>query len=141
MQLAWLEIVAMVLSVFVGIGLTLVYQHYHKPRSHLQLEAEHKKLQEDVLDHFVTTANLVNDMTDSYKAVFDHLNEGANKLVDSTELRQRLPHEDRGVITLSRIGQPEAGSETGDVSVSSTRDGVENGGHQATEEDLEPPRF
>ena len=80
MQLGWLEIVAIVLSVCAGIGLTLLYQCYRKPRSQVELEAEHKKLQEDVMEHFVTTANLLNDMTDSYKAVFDHLNEGANRL-------------------------------------------------------------
>lgn len=140
MQLGWPYIGAIVLGVFVGIGLMLLYQRYRKPRSQVQLEAEHEKLKEDVLEHFVTTANLVNDMTDSYKAVFDHLNEGAGKLVDSTELRARLPQEDARVITLSRIGQYDPESQTNAESASS-HDGEENGGQGAEEEDLEPPRF
>lgn len=137
----WQIIIYLSTGLALGVGLTLFYQRYRKPRSVQQLDAEYKKLQEDVMEHFVTTANLVNDMTDSYKAVFDHLNAGANKLVDNTELRERLPHEDQRVITLSRIGQPEARSETAAAAQSSTREGAENGSHQATEEDLEPPRF
>ena len=137
MQLGWLEIIAIVLSIGAGIGFTLLYQRYRKPRSQTELEAEHKKLQDDVMDHFVKTANLVNDMTDSYKAVFDHLNEGATGLVDNAELRERLPHEDGSVITLSRIGQLESVSGATQDESSDPGDNVE----APPEEDLEPPRF
>jgi len=141
MQLGWLEIVVILLSVCVGVGLTLLYQRYRKPRSQQELEAEHKRLQEEVMEHFVTTANLVNDMTDSYKAVFDHLNEGATKLVDNTELRERLPNEERKVITLSRIGQSESGIAGESNHTSADLNEQENGGAELPEEDLEPPRF
>lgn len=140
MQLGWIEIVALGFSVFAGIGVTLLYQHYRKPRSQLELEAEHKKLQEEVMEHFVTTANLVNDMTDSYKAVFDHLNKGAGKLVDSEELRERLPLEDARVITLSRIGQSDPETQAAGAT-SADSQSAENGDDSLDPENLEPPRF
>ena len=136
----WEISIALALGVIVGIGLTLAFSHFRKPRSLLLLEAEHSKLRDDVMEHFVTTANLVNDMTDSYKAVFDHLNEGATKLVDGELLRERLPHDDTKVITLSRIGQPITQTDTEDGQQSSEKE-EKSAPQQEVEDDLEPPRF
>lgn len=66
---------------------------------------------EEVADHFVKTAELVNQLTDSYKEVFDHLREGAGQLVDEEILRERLAHQDDEKVTLRRIGY--AGSDDG----------------------------
>ena len=137
----WQIIVLPSLGLALGIGLTLLFQRFRKPRSLVELEAEHNKLQEEVMAHFVTTANLVNDMTDSYKAVFDHLNDGATKLVDGAELRERLPNEERKVITLSRIGQVDENSNGGTIQTGADPDEQEYSPAQSPEEDLEPPRF
>lgn len=59
---------------------------------------------EEVADHFVKTAELVNRLTDSYKEVFDHLRDGAGRLVDEETLRQRLAHEEDKDVTLHLIG-------------------------------------
>ena len=59
---------------------------------------------EEVADHFVKTAELVNQLTDSYKEVFDHLRDGAGNLVDEEILRERLAHRDDEKVTLRRIG-------------------------------------
>ncbi|WP_405240504.1 ZapG family protein [Lentisalinibacter orientalis] len=64
---------------------------------------------EEVADHFVKTAELVNQLTDSYKEVFDHLREGAGHLVDEEILRQRLDHRDDEKVTLQRIGYAGSG--------------------------------
>jgi len=64
---------------------------------------------EEGADHFVKTAELVNQLTDSYKEVFDHLREGAGHLVDDEILRQRLDHRDDEKITLQRIGYAGSG--------------------------------
>lgn len=64
----------------------------------------------EVADHFVRTAQLVNRLTDSYKEVFDHLREGAGKLVDEDTLRQRLAHEEDKNVTLHLIGYREPDS-------------------------------
>src|SRR6056297_2878341 len=64
---------------------------------------------EEVADHFVKTAELVNQLTDSYKEVFDHLRDGAGHLVDEEILRQRLAHQDDEKVTLQRIGYAGSG--------------------------------
>ncbi len=73
------------------------------------------KYQEEVADHFVKTAELVNRLTDSYKEVFDHLRDGAGKLVDEETLRERLSHEEDKDVTLHLIGYraSEPGSDNG----------------------------
>jgi hypothetical protein len=73
---------------------------------------------EEVADHFVKTAELVNQLTDSYKEVFDHLRDGAGNLVDEEILRERLAHRDDEKVTLRRIGYGggnEGGSETAEA--------------------------
>lgn len=64
---------------------------------------------EEVAEHFVKTAELVNRLTDSYKEVFDHLRKGAGTLVDEDTLRQRLAHEEDKDVTLHLIGYREPG--------------------------------
>ena len=57
----------------------------------MKLKQENDKYRNEVTEHFVETARLVNQMTDSYKQVFDHLSRGAETLVDDKQLAERLP--------------------------------------------------
>lgn len=68
------------------------------------------KYREEVADHFVKTAELVNRLTDSYKEVFDHLRDGAGNLVDEDTLRRRLANEEDKDVTLHLIGYRDKGS-------------------------------
>lgn len=88
------------------------------------LREESERFREEVNDHFVETAELINQLTDSYKKVFDHLSEGAERLVDEKVIRERMPEVSDQEIRLKRIGQtstrsdstekPEAPEQTGD---------------------------
>ncbi len=73
-----------------------------------QLQQAHEEFREQVTDHFVETADLVNKLTDSYKEVFDHLQGGAQKLVDPQTLQDKLPHIDEETVTLKRLGARQA---------------------------------
>jgi len=73
-----------------------------------QLKAENERFREEVTEHFVETARLINQLTDSYKAVFDHLSSGAEKLVDEKALSDRLPSVEAREVRLYRIGAAEA---------------------------------
>ncbi|MEN1727448.1 MAG: DUF1043 family protein [Pseudomonadota bacterium] len=75
------------------------------------LREENEKFREEVNDHFVETADLINELTDSYKKVFDHLSEGAEKLVDEAVIRERMPQVSDQEIRLKRIGTRVASSE------------------------------
>lgn len=41
---------------------------------------------QNVTDHFVTTSNLLNNMTDSYRAIYDHMSDGAKTLCSQSLL-------------------------------------------------------
>lgn len=58
-----------------------------------QLEAKTEELESyrgDVNEHFLKTAELVDNLTQSYKAVYDHLEGGAYRLVGEESFRKQL---------------------------------------------------
>jgi hypothetical protein len=61
-----------------------------------------------VTEHFVKTAHLVNELTHSYKAVYDHLEKGAYTLVGSETLHQRLEKVEAEPVMLEYLGQRKA---------------------------------
>ena len=72
---------------------------------------ELEQYRQKVAEHFRQTASAVDQMTDSYKAVFDHLKTGANELLDEETIRRELTDESEEVITLNRLGhRPSADS-------------------------------
>jgi len=73
-----------------------------------RLKQENEKFREEVTEHFVETARLINQMTDSYKAVFDHLSQGAEKLVDDKALSERMPRVSQQEVKLRHLGAPES---------------------------------
>jgi len=75
-----------------------------KSKPYRELESQHVELRDKVTEHFVKTAGLVNQMTDSYKAVFEQLQEGASQLLDEQTLRERLAHDDADEVRLGKIG-------------------------------------
>lgn len=70
------------------------------------LKRENERFREEVNEHFVQTAELINRLTDSYKAVFDHLSDGAGKLVDEKAVRERMPQVTDQEVRLKHIGAP-----------------------------------
>jgi len=70
----------------------------------MQLKQENDRFKDEVTEHFVETARLINQMTDSYKQVFDHLSNGAEKLVDEKSLAERLPPASGEEVKLSQFG-------------------------------------
>jgi uncharacterized membrane-anchored protein YhcB (DUF1043 family) len=81
------------------------------------LREENERFREQVNDHFVETAELINQLTESYKKVFDHLSDGAERLVDEEVIRERMPQVSDQEIRLKRIGKttPETGSKSSDA--------------------------
>lgn len=72
----------------------------------VQLKAENARFREEVNAHFVRTAELINELTDSYKKVFDHLSDGAERLVDGDAVRNRMPQVGHHEVRLRHIGAP-----------------------------------
>ncbi len=76
-------------------------------------ELEMAEFKEQVSDHFVETADLINNLTQSYKAVYDHLEKGAFSLVGAENLQKRLSDVKAESVRLEYIGlkRPEVSRE------------------------------
>lgn len=101
----WWLIAGIAVGIVAGAG--VVWWRYrgrvHAPH-YSALKREHEAFREEVTDHFAETARLINQLTDSYKAVFDHLSQGADELVDPDTLRERLPSTDQEEVRIRRLG-------------------------------------
>lgn len=69
-----------------------------------RLRQELQQYREEVSDHFVKTADLVNNLTHSYRAVYEHLEGGAYQLVGEETLQKRLANVDAEPVMLEYIG-------------------------------------
>ena len=106
-----------ILGGLIGAAVTYLLLLRSRPaRSAAKSRAELKEYRDRVADHFARTAGLVDQLTDSYKDVFDQLQAGAVELLDAETLREKLAHQGGEVITLNRLGhrEPEAPDEPGD---------------------------
>jgi len=100
-------IIGLVAGLAVGAGAVwlLVARRAQSP-SVTELKAENERFREEVNAHFVQSAALINQLTDSYKAVFDHLSDGAERLVDKDTVRERMPQVSGREVRLKHIGAP-----------------------------------
>lgn len=80
------------------------HQANQSGRSVKAMEAQHQQFRDEVNQHFVETAELINQMTDSYKAVFDHLSHGAERLVENRVAEERMPKVGDQEVRLKHIG-------------------------------------
>ncbi len=100
-----------------------------------QLREENERFRGEVNDHFVQTAELINRLTDSYKAVFDHLSEGAERLVDDKVIAERMPQVSDQEIRLRRIGAPSKRSQPTQPAAAKPRDDHKDKAKEGSKED------
>lgn len=100
----WLIVGLLIGGVIGGLATWWVSRARGGAVSVMQLKQENDKFKNEVTEHFVETARLINQMTDSYKQVFDHLSSGAEKLVDEKSLAERLPPASGREVKLSQFG-------------------------------------
>jgi len=62
------------------------------------LQRSHARYKEDVSEHFSTTADLVQQMTDSYRDVYQHLASGAQDLCSGEVASRLLPASSDGLV-------------------------------------------
>jgi uncharacterized membrane-anchored protein YhcB (DUF1043 family) len=92
----WLFVIV-VMSVGAILGFSFFSLRYRNSKRieqlQQQLEAKTEELANyrgDVNEHFLRTAELINELTKSYKLVYDHLESGAYRLVGEETFRQQL---------------------------------------------------
>jgi uncharacterized membrane-anchored protein YhcB (DUF1043 family) len=65
-----------------------------------ELENKLNRYQNDVAEHFEETANLVDDMTQSYKKVFDHMGKSARLLMTKEQIAEQIEKRKGNKVTL-----------------------------------------
>jgi len=100
-------IIGLIVGLAIGAGIVwLIVARKTDVVSVNQLKVENERFREEVNAHFVQSAQLINELTDSYKKVFDHLSDGAERLVDKDTVRERMPQVGRQEVRLRHIGSP-----------------------------------
>ena len=104
----WSELIAVLIGLLIGgAGVWIWLRGRSSGGGSVEaLQKENAQFREEVNEHFVQTAELINRLTDSYKAVFDHLSEGADRLVDKETVRERMPRVTAQEVRLKHIGAP-----------------------------------
>ena len=75
----------------------------HSEQTIAKLEKELENYQQEVVEHFEQTADLVDDMTESYKKVFDHLGKSARKLMTEEQFQKQLELRKGKKVTLAYL--------------------------------------
>jgi len=98
-------IVAGITGVVIGIGITLLFLRSgsRSQASASQVEAQLKDYQEQVENHFAKTSELIDELTDSYKNVFEHLSESAQTLLTEEQIQQQIENRKDRQVTLSYL--------------------------------------
>ncbi len=66
----------------------------------IELEEKLNDYQQNVVEHFEKTADLVDELTQSYKKVFDHLGESAKELMTEEQLQLQIEKRKGSKVTL-----------------------------------------
>lgn len=69
-----------------------------------ELAEEKEAYQEQVVEHFKTTAELLNEMTDKYRDVYRHMAEGAQNLASTESAGPALAALQNGLLAAPKIG-------------------------------------
>jgi len=105
-SIVWV-IVALIIGAALGAGAVWIFAVRRAgPISVKEMKKENERFREEVNAHFVQSAQLINELTDSYKKVFDHLSDGADRLVDKDAVRERMPQVGQDEVRLRHIGAP-----------------------------------
>lgn len=117
--ITWI-IVGLIAGAAIGAGAVWLFAVRRAgPMSVGEMKKENERFREEVNAHFVQSAELINELTDSYKKVFDHLSDGAERLVDKDAVRERMPQVGRQEVRLRHIGAPKDHQPSGQPSPAS----------------------
>ena len=97
------------------IGAFAMYYFSHKngssSKSVEEIEEKLNNYQQDVVNHFEKTADLVEDLTQSYKKVFDHLGSSAKDLMTEKQLQFQIEKRKGNKVTLEFLNVEEDAGE------------------------------
>ncbi len=72
-----------------------------------EVENKLNAYQEDVSNHFEETADLIDDLTQSYKKVFDHMSKSAKQLMSDEQIQLQIEKRKGNKVTLAFLNEEE----------------------------------
>ncbi len=96
----------LITATLVGIAIGVLIMYFlsgkgsSSAKSVAQVEEKLTKYQEDVVSHFEQTADLVDELTQSYKKVFDHLGQSARELLTDEQVKAQIEKRKDRKVTL-----------------------------------------
>jgi len=101
-----------------------------------KIEEKLQNYQQDVVNHFEQTADLVDDLTKSYKKVFDHLGKSAKELMTEEQVQYQIEKRKGSQITLGFLTEETEHNATGDIRFTEESDSdnvIVEDGHEPSE--------
>lgn len=123
-------IVALIIGLLIGKGLN----SGNNDKAVQTAQKELSEYKEAVSEHFGKTADLVDNLTQSYKEVFDHLGHSAKDLLSEEQVKQHLASRAEKAITLTYLAETTAGKPTEDKPTEAVKQQKENPTEQAKSE-------
>ncbi len=96
-----------------GLGLGALFMYFlsgkstSAKKSIQEVEEKLNDYQQNVVEHFEQTADLVDELTQSYKKVFDHLGKSAKQLMTDEQVQQQIEKRKGNKITLGFLTEEE----------------------------------
>ncbi|MCX7545217.1 YhcB family protein [Marinicella gelatinilytica] len=84
-------------------GMYIINQKKGKQHSVKELEQRLDQYQQKVENHFAKTADLIDNLTDSYQAVFTHLADSAEELLTDEQIRNQLINRKSREVTIKYL--------------------------------------
>lgn len=93
----------------IAIGALIMYfaadKNKNSEKNIAEIEEKLQDYQKDVVNHFEQTADLVDDLTKSYKKVFDHLGKSARELMTEEQVQYQIEKRKGNQITLAFLAE------------------------------------
>ncbi len=96
------------------LGMLIMYLLQKQSAGHSDARTVQEKLdayQEQVEGHFAKTADLIDNLTESYKAVFEHLSDSAETLLTEEQIKNQLANRKSREVTIKYLKGSELNQE------------------------------
>lgn len=102
------DILNMIMAGIVGLVIGGVFMYFAQKnkttgKSVKAVEEQLENYQQDVESHFAKTADLIDNLTNSYKEVFEHLSDSAENLLTEEQIKNQLINRKSREVTIKYL--------------------------------------
>ncbi len=91
-----------------GLVVFLLMRGNASQQSDASVKKQLAEYQQQVESHFAQTADLIDGLTESYRKVFEHLNDSARSLLSDEQINAQIENRRQRSVTLTYLQKPES---------------------------------